>query len=109
MKFGFSKSLLKKYCAALDVEYIHFPEVGIQSDARQELNTQSDYNALFLKYRTNDIPKTVDVQDKILNLLELKSRIALTCFEAKYCQCHRSDLANAIKERSKIKFDLKHI
>ena len=70
MKFGFSKSLLKKYCAALDIEYVHFPEVGINSEARQELNTQSDYNALFLNYRTNDIPKTTEVQDKILNLLK---------------------------------------
>lgn len=109
MKFGFSKSLLKKYCNALDLEYVHFPEVGIQSDERQELHTQADYNALFLRYRTNNIPTTIEIQDKILDLLKTHSRIALTCFEASHCQCHRSDLATAIIARSDNKFELKHI
>ena len=47
MKYGFSKSQLKKYCASLGIKYAHFPEVGIQSDQRQELNSQNDYNKLF--------------------------------------------------------------
>jgi len=34
MKYGFSKSQLKKYCASLGIEYVHIPEVGIQSDQR---------------------------------------------------------------------------
>lgn len=50
MKFGFSKTLLKKYCESLGIEYIHIPEVGINSDQRQELNTQEDYDALFDVY-----------------------------------------------------------
>lgn len=48
MKYGFSKSSLIKFCSALDIEYIHFPQVGIESEARQELNSQADYD-IYLK------------------------------------------------------------
>ena len=47
MKFGFSKTQLKTFCASLDIEYLHIPEVGIQSDQRQELKTQTDYDRPF--------------------------------------------------------------
>src|ERR1039458_2530298 len=42
MKYGFSKSQLKKYCESLGIQYVHFPDLGIQSEQRQELNTQKD-------------------------------------------------------------------
>src|SRR5690554_5792584 len=42
MKYGFSKSQLQRYCNSLGIEYVHYPEVGIQSEQRQELNTQAD-------------------------------------------------------------------
>lgn len=35
MKYGFSKSQLQRYCNSLGIEYVHFPEVGIQSEQRQ--------------------------------------------------------------------------
>ena len=44
MKYGFSKKQLQRYCNSLGIEYIHFPEVGIASEQRQALNTQSDYD-----------------------------------------------------------------
>ena len=80
MKYGFSKSQLKKYCASLGIEYVHIPEVGIQSDQRQELNTQSDYDKLFAVYRKNNLSKTTISQNEILKLLKQHKRIALTCF-----------------------------
>ena len=42
MKYGFSKSQLIKYCGYLEIQYLHFPDVGIQSEQRQELNSQKD-------------------------------------------------------------------
>ena len=47
MKYGFSKTRLKSYCASLRIEYIHIPEVGIHTGQRQVLNTQNDYDKLF--------------------------------------------------------------
>lgn len=109
MKFGFSKNQLKSYCNSLGLEYLHIPEVGIQSEFRQELNTQNDYDRLFFLYKKNSLTTTETHQQKILNLLKEKKRIALTCFEANICQCHRKPLADAITQLSGWAFELKHI
>lgn len=109
MKYGFSKSLLKRFCNSLGVEYMHFPEVGIQSEQRQELNTQSDYDKLFEVYRQNNLTKTISSQEKILDLLKEHKRIALTCFEANICQCHRKHLAESIENLPDFKYAVKHI
>jgi len=109
MKYGFSKSQLKKYCASLGIEYVHIPEVGIQSDQRQELNTQSDYDKLFAVYRKNNLSKTTTSQNEILKLLKQHKRIALTCFEANICQCHRKHLAEAIENLPDFNYEVKHI
>ena len=109
MKYGFSKSLLKKFCDSVGIDYIHIPEVGIDSDQRQELNSQQDYDQLFLVYKKENLAATKDVQAKILELLKVKKRIALTCFEADICKCHRKPLAESIAALSKDQFELKHI
>lgn len=109
MKYGFSKSQLKKYCASLGIDYVHIPEVGIQSDQRQELNTQSDYNKLFAVYRKNNLTQTRAHQTEILKLLKQHKRIALTCFEANICQCHRKHLAEAIETLPGFDYEVKHI
>lgn len=109
MKYGFSKSLLKKFCDSVGIDYVHIPEVGIDSDQRQQLNTQQDYDQLFRVYRKKNLSATKDVQSKILELLKVEKRIALTCFEANICQCHRKPLAESIVALSNAQFDLKHI
>ena len=111
MKYGFSKSQLIKYCGFLGIQYLHFPDVGIQSGQRQELNSQNDYDKLFSVYRKNNLSKTTKTQTEILNLLKQHKRIALTCFEANICQCHRKHLAEAISRLSGTDFSyaVKHI
>lgn len=109
MKYGFTKSQLKKYCGSLGIEYVHIPEVGIHGDQRQELNTQSDYDKLFAAYRQNNLPKTTEHQQQILEFLMRHKRIALTCFEANICQCHRKHLAEAIQKLPGFTYELQHI
>ncbi|HRE40738.1 MAG TPA: DUF488 domain-containing protein [Ignavibacteria bacterium] len=109
MKFGFSKNQLIKYCGSIGIQYIHIPEVGILSKQRQELNTQSDYDMLFSIYRKNNLPKSIDSQIQILNLLKVHKRVALTCFEANIYQCHRKHLAEAIENHPDFEFEVKHI
>lgn len=109
MKFGFSKTQLKSFCASLNIEYLHIPGVGIQSDQRQELKNQKDYDNLFERYKNQNLKKTLSEQAQILNLLKEKKRIALTCFEADICQCHRKHLAEAIIKLPEWNYELKHI
>lgn len=109
MKFGFSKTQLKTFCAGLNIEYLHIPEVGIKSDQRQELKTQTDYDNLFDIYKKQNLKQTTSYQQQILNLLKDRKRIALTCFEANICQCHRKHLAEAIMKLPEWNYELKHI
>ncbi|MGP8214243.1 MAG: DUF488 family protein [Bacteroidia bacterium] len=109
MKYGFSKGQLKRYCESLGIQYLHFPEVGINSEQRQELNTQADYDKLFVEYRKNGLTKTKPTQASILNLLKQHKRIALTCFESNICQCHRKHLAEAIESLPGFEYEVKHI
>jgi len=109
MKYGFSKTLLKRYCESLGIRYVHIPEVGIQSEKRQELNTQADYDKLFTVYRNENLTKNTKAQSEILNLLKENKRIALTCFEANICQCHRKHLAEAIENLQGFEYKVEHI
>jgi uncharacterized protein (DUF488 family) len=109
MKFGFSKSQLKKCCEDVGIQYVHFPEVGIQSHQRHDLHTQSDYDRLFKTYRATTLTETIAVQEEILSLLEKNKRVALTCFEADGDQCHRKHLAEAIEKLPGFRYEVKHI
>lgn len=109
MKYGFSKSQLQKACEGVGIKYIHIPDLGIDSDKRQELNTQTDYDRLFKTYCSDILPQTIEIQENLLSLLKKEQRIALTCFEANICQCHRKHLADAIAKLPEFKYELKHI
>lgn len=108
-KFGFSKKLLSGFCNRLNIEYIHIPDVGIDSSKRRVLNTQKDYDILFDDYKKTILKETISSQNYILELLEKFERIALTCFEAETCQCHRTHLAEKIKKSPTFKYKLQHI
>jgi uncharacterized protein (DUF488 family) len=109
MKYGFSKAQLQKACEGVGIKYEHIPEFGIESDKRQELNTQADYDKLFAVYRNEILPQTIAAQQRLLTLLKEKERIALTCFEANINQCHRKHLAEAIVKLPDFDYELKHI
>lgn len=109
MKFGFSKSQLQNACKGVGIDYCHIPQLGIESNKRQELNVQSDYDRLFVSYRNETLAHTQEYQEKILALLKDKKRIALTCFEADICQCHRKHLAEAIAILPSFAYELKHL
>jgi uncharacterized protein (DUF488 family) len=109
MKFGFSKSQLIKACNGVGIEYVHIPEVGIENDKRQALNTQADYDKLFVYYKNNILSAEIDKQSEIFELLKNKKRIALTCFEANICQCHRKHLAESISKMDGFNYEIKHI
>ena len=109
VKYGFSKSQLRNACEGVGIKYIHFPDLGIESNKRQELNSQSDYDKLFKQYCEQVLKTTTPQQKQILDLLKSKNRVALTCFEANVCQCHRKHLAESIFRFSEFKYQLKHI
>ena len=93
-KYGFSKSQLKMACQGAGIKYVHLPALGIESELRQDLRSQKDYDILFEKYE-NTIMESNDSIDVIIELLKTDKRVALTCFEKNPLQCHRSRIARA--------------
>jgi uncharacterized protein (DUF488 family) len=109
MKYGFNKNQLLRFCENLGIHYMHIPEVGIKSEKRQELNSQKDYDLLFEAYKKENLTQTLKYQNTILDLLKNHKRIALNCFEANICQCHRKHLAEAIERLPQFTYEVKHI
>lgn len=109
MKYGFSKNQLKRSCENMNIQYLHFPELGILSEQRQGLNTQKDYDKLFNSYRELNLKQTKNTQNTLLGLLKLHQRIALTCFESDINQCHRKHLAESIESLPDFNYEIKHL
>lgn len=96
MKPGFSKSQLKTTCDSVGIVYKHYPELGIASESRKNLQTPDEFDVLFAKYTEETLPQTQTVQKMLLKDYEQYGNAALTCFEHKPEYCHRSRLAQSI-------------
>jgi|LSQX01.2.fsa_nt_gb uncharacterized protein (DUF488 family) len=106
-KYGFSKSQLQKACEGVGISYIHMPELGINSDKRQHLISQNDYDLLFEDYEKNTLQNNSNALLRIKEILKKEKRVALTCFEKNPLQCHRSRIANALMQLPNINYTLK--
>lgn len=101
-KYGFSKSTLKAACESVNIRYEHLPELGIASSERKELETQADYDALFAAYERESLPQQGEALRKIYGWINREGhRVALTCYEAQPCQCHRHCVAEALEKLGK--------
>lgn len=100
-KFGFSKGTLSQLLPKLDIAYLHIPELGIDSDLRQQLETKDDYNKLFADYR-KQLPERMDSLTKLERLLEQYKRIALTCFEKEHTSCHRHCVSEYLEKERRL-------
>lgn len=87
-KFGFSYKALSNTLPKLSIDYVHIPELGIESSKRQDLNNQESYKKLFDEYKTT-LPNREEALNEVLDLQKKYSRIALTCFEKSHRECHR--------------------
>lgn len=108
-KYGFSKKTLSDTAKHLGIGYVHIPELGIASDKRQELNTQADYDRLFDSYEKQELKRNTKALQNLFDLFLKDKRIAITCFEAHVCMCHRGRVAKAISALPGWKYDIKHI
>lgn len=95
-KWGFSKATLQDACEKVGIKFIHIPQLGIESNERQELNGLADYKKLFANY---EVTTLVDNNKYLLELAEIvtsNNRVALTCFEKNVQMCHRGVVASQL-------------
>ena len=107
--YGFSKSTLKTGCDRVGIRYVHLRELGISSDRRRRLKTNSDYLRLFAEYESADIPQQHEELAEIHGWISSGEAVALTCFERDSENCHRGRVAAAIERKAKHKPSTEHL
>lgn len=107
MKYGFSKKTLENALTQLDINYLHIPELGIESKDRQDLSSIESYNDLFDTYEKDVLIHSDVYIKKIVDEFKDQKRIVLTCFEKDYHYCHRSRICNLIENQYGV--SIKHL
>ena len=98
-RYGFHKKTLTRLLSNLDIEYVHIPELGIRSENRRGLTSQSDYEDLFDEYEVTTLVEQGDALAMVADLQAEKAS-ALLCMEADPVLCHRARVATAVAEMS---------
>ena len=100
-KYGFSKRSLSTLLPKFGIEYLHLPELGIESQNRKGLKNGSDYKILFDDYRKSLPGRQIELT-RIMKEFKTHKRIALTCFEKESKSCHRHCKSDFLALRSGI-------
>lgn len=108
-KYGFSKKQLQKACEGVGIRYEHISDLGIESEQRQQLQSQTDYDLLFERYEQTTLVKKEQALLHLRSLLDTDKRIAVTCFEKDPAQCHRTRVANALLKLPDRTYELKNL
>lgn len=97
-KPGFSKKILAAALNLSGLEYTHLADLGCPKPIRDRYRADADwrrYKEGFLKYL-----KTQEDAIEELVTLTSSSSCVLLCFEADFNYCHRSMVADVVKQRS---------
>jgi len=105
-RYGFHKTTLTRLCRSLDIDYVHVPELGINSQYRRNLRTLDDYQAIFTKYKVVTLKVEFNAIDKVTKLVKDKPSV-LVCMEADPAYCHRTLLAKHIADKTSL--PVKHL
>lgn len=95
-KVGFSKSQLKKRIESENIEYIHLRTLGSPTSMRHRLKEDHDYDrffSAFSNYLSKNTSALIEVHGYIQDGIN-----CLMCFERYPEKCHRSAVAQKIRE-----------
>lgn len=95
-KWGFSKATLQDACEKVGIKFIHIPQLGIESNERQELNELADYKRLFASYEATTLVENNKYLLELVGIVTSNHRVALTCFEKDVQMCHRGVIASQL-------------
>ncbi|MDP6156982.1 MAG: DUF488 domain-containing protein [Candidatus Thermoplasmatota archaeon] len=95
-KKGFSKSRLTDHLKEAGIEYVHIPELGIESKRKKNLHTDEDYRRLFKEY-SDDLQTKENHLDRIKTMSD-ENKIVQMCFEKNPDYCHRGVIAERLRE-----------
>ncbi len=100
-QYGYHRSTLSRLCSGLAIEYRHYPELGVPSNHRANLQTLEDYEDLFHLYKEEMLLQRIITLKEVTTLIKRKPG-ALMCMEANPTLCHRSILAERIAQQNSL-------
>ena len=106
-KPGFSKTSLRERLKNENIEYVHIKALGSPSPIRNKLKTDWDYDYFFkayAKYLSQNMQVIREVYQFISDGIN-----CLMCFERFPEKCHRTAVADRIKEYDGNGLKIKHI
>jgi uncharacterized protein (DUF488 family) len=109
MKFGFNKRQMERGLGSIGIKYLHIPELGVDRNLRQALESQADYDTLFDEYRSTVLIDHAESVSQLVGYIDEYERIALTCFERSPGQCHRGCITDAIAAGDDFRHKIEHI
>lgn len=104
-RYGFHKSTLSRLCSSLNIDYQHFPGLGIPGSERECIGSENQYTTLFENYRLNLSSREKDLAN-VIRLLQSEPSV-LVCMEANPSCCHRNVLAQHLA--TSIDMPIKHL
>jgi len=96
-KRGFSKSALRKRLEEEGFEYVHSRRLGSPKELRRRLKKDNDFRSFFRafsKYLDSNQTAIEELYEHVLD-----ATCCLMCFERIPFKCHRSVVADRIRER----------
>lgn len=106
-KSGFSKSALRKRLEDENIQYIHVKALGSPSSIRNKLKSDWDYEYFFKEY-SEYLSGNIDTIKELYQYIS-DGINCIMCFERFPEKCHRSVIADKIKEYDKNRLKIKHI
>lgn len=106
-KEGFSKSALQERLQRERIEYVHMKALGCPPPIRNQVKSDSDYEAFFKAY-SRYLSENMDVIAGLRRYLS-DGNVCLMCYERSHEECHRSIVASSIREYFGKRVQIKHI
>ncbi len=96
-KPGFSKTPLRAKLEEEGIEYVHIQQLGSPKAIRNKLKDDEDYASFFQTFSTYLNDNQFAIEEAYRNVLE--ATCCLMCFERMPDKCHRSVVADKIRQR----------
>jgi len=106
-KKGFSKTGLQERLAKEKIEYVHIRALGSPREIRHKLRLDSNYAAFFEAFKNHlsqNLGSVADIYQYLTDGIN-----CIMCFESHPERCHRSTVAQKVKEHGGNGLAIKHI
>lgn len=103
-QYGYHKGTLRRLLESVGIRYVHFGELGIESERRASSDSGAEMRDLMAWYASERLPAHQQTIAKACDLLRERPT-ALLCMEADHTVCHRTPLAEHLSTKLELPVD----